>query len=105
MFNISLHCKSLPTVGVFQSCYLNVISLTNSRQGRLLEKAKIKIGGGMPAHHHGLPTEPVIKWSKACNKYLIEGLRFSMPGKWILHFYINDKDNTIKDVASFNITI
>jgi hypothetical protein len=35
----------------------------------------------MPAHAHGLPTTPQVK-SLGGGRYLIEGLKFHMPGAW-----------------------
>ena len=52
-----------------------------------VENASIKVDGGMPAHNHGLPTQPVV--SEIGNgDYLVEGLKFSMTGHWEMWFEI-----------------
>ena len=106
-FNSTLSCKSAPSQGSFQNCQLNLIF-----QGQAVTNAKINIGGGMPAHQHGLPTAPLVKWSDTDKSYKIEGLKFSMPGEWVLHFYIDEggtekskKISYKKDIISFSLTI
>lgn len=44
--------------------------------------AKIMIGGGMPAHNHGLPTQPSVTKNLGHGNYLVEGMRFHMQGDW-----------------------
>jgi len=105
LYKVQMHCESPLNTGEFQQCHLIINALNASRGTQSLEHLKILIGGGMPAHSHGLPTEPIINWSHASKTYLIKGLKFSMPGKWVLHFYIDDKENNIKDVVSFNFII
>ena len=104
-FEVQMSCESPLTTGVFQQCHLVINRLNDLQATQSLENLTIIIGGGMPAHHHGLPTEPIINWSQSSKTYPIKGLKFSMPGKWVLHFYINDKDHNIKDVATFNFNI
>lgn len=53
----------------------------------LVPNATISIGGGMPGHGHGLPTSPEVR-SNADGSYVVEGLKFSMPGQWVLVFDI-----------------
>ena len=52
-----------------------------------VENASIKVDGGMPAHNHGLPTQPVVSEIGNGN-YLVEGLKFSMTGHWEMWFEI-----------------
>jgi hypothetical protein len=49
--------------------------------GQAVHDASITVLGGMPAHAHGLPTTPRVK-SLGGGRYLIEGLKFHMPGAW-----------------------
>ncbi len=49
--------------------------------------ADIRVDGGMPAHGHGLPTQPVVREIGEGN-YLVEGLKFSMTGYWEMWFEI-----------------
>lgn len=52
-----------------------------------VEKASIKVDGGMPAHNHGLPTQPVVT-EIGNGDYLLEGIKFSMTGRWEIWFEI-----------------
>ena len=46
--------------------------------------ATLDIVGGMPEHNHGMPTQPQITEELAPGRYLLEGVRFHMPGLWRL---------------------
>jgi len=56
--------------------------------GKPLSKASITVRGGMPEHDHGLPTEPAVTGEPEPGVYLLAGLRFHMPGRWLLEFDI-----------------
>lgn len=53
-----------------------------------LTDASIRVAGGMPDHDHGLPTEPEVTGESEPGVYKLEGLRFHMPGRWLLTFDI-----------------
>ncbi len=63
-----------------------ILHITNN-EGQPVEQATISIDGGMPAHNHGLPTQPVAT-EIGGGDYLVEGLKFSMTGSWEIWFYI-----------------
>ena len=44
--------------------------------------ATLEIVGGMLEHNHGMPTQPQITEELAPGRYLLEGVRFHMPGLW-----------------------
>ena len=54
---------------------------------RPVEDASIEVDGGMPAHNHGLPTQPVVT-EIGNGDYLVKGLKFSMTGHWEMWFEI-----------------
>lgn len=60
------------------------------RDGAPVDGARITVMGGMPAHGHGLPTTPVVR-PLGDGRYLIDGLRFNMPGRWVVGFRIRTK--------------
>ena len=60
-----------------------------------VEKASISVRGGMPAHKHGLPTQPEVT-EIGNGGYLVEGLKFSMTGIWQIWFDIRTEDATDK---------
>ena len=43
---------------------------------------RITVDGGMPAHNHGLPTQPRVTQNLGEGCYKVEGLRFHMQGHW-----------------------
>ena len=44
--------------------------------------AVVAVTGGMPEHDHGLPTQPKVTEEIKPGTYLLQGVRFHMPGKW-----------------------
>lgn len=65
--------------------------------------AAIAVDGGMPDHDHGLPTRPDVSADLGEGHYRIDGLKFSMPGLWVLKFEISTLDGA--DEASFNVML
>ncbi len=92
IYQSKLECQSSLSTGSFQNCWLKLF-----REDKPVKGTEVFINGGMPAHEHGLPTSPKIIWSDEKDSYLIQGLKFSMPGKWSLNFKVNAKDNALKD--------
>ena len=58
----------------------------SAADGAPLNGAQMSVIGGMPDHDHGLPTSPVVTGEIAPGRYLLEGVRFHMPGRWLLTF-------------------
>lgn len=56
--------------------------------GAPLNGAQMSVVGGMPDHDHGLPTSPVVTREITPGRYLLEGMRFHMPGRWLLTFEV-----------------
>lgn len=75
---------------------LNIVDM----EGSAIENAIVTIDGGMPAHNHGLPTEPVAI-ELGDGDYLIEGIKFSMTGSWEMWFYI--QTDTFTDKVKFEL--
>ena len=65
--------------------------------------AKIDFVGGMPAHDHGFPTVPRVTKELGNGTYLLEGVKFNMPGWWQFVFCI--KTEQFEDVVRFNIMV
>ena len=57
-------------------------------QGDLVPNAVITVNGGMPEHQHGLPTAPRVTEVLGPGRYLLEGVKFQMPGRWVMQFRI-----------------
>ncbi|MGE3332416.1 MAG: FixH family protein [Rhodospirillaceae bacterium] len=71
--------------------------------GDPLDDIQISIGGGMPQHGHGLPSRPRITKHLGQGKHLIEGMKFNMPGWWILTLSIEGAGGA--DSATFNLAL
>lgn len=63
------------------------LELRDARDTPVAE-AQIAVDGGMPAHHHGLPTAPRVTKVLGPGRYLLEGVKFQMPGRWEMQFRI-----------------
>jgi len=59
-----------------------------SESGGVISGASITMNGGMPEHDHGLPTQAQVTEELEPGLYLMEGIRFHMPGLWELQFSI-----------------
>jgi hypothetical protein len=64
--------------------------------------ARITVLGAMPEHDHGFPTLPKVK-NLGGGRYLIEGLKFHMPGNWIVALRIKSGDVT--DSVRFELAL
>jgi len=71
--------------------------------GQALDGVSIVISGGMPAHGHGLPTNPQVTSAAGDGSYRVEGLRFQMPGEWVVNFHVTGKG--IDDSATLRFTL
>lgn len=79
-----------------------IVTVT-TRQGTGVEDASFTIGGGMPEHAHGLPTNPEVTSYLGDGRYRIEGVKFSMTGWWQLRFGIRAPAGA--DEATFNLVL
>jgi len=71
--------------------------------GQPVKDAKITVVGDMPEHGHGLPTQPEVTKMGAGGLYRVDGMKFTMPGWWIITVSIMDKG--VHDNVSFNLNI
>jgi hypothetical protein len=71
--------------------------------GQPVKDAEITVNGDMPEHGHGLPTQPKVTKNFGDGTYLVEGIKFSMPGWWTMTFTIKANDKT--DSVTFNIQL
>lgn len=62
--------------------------------GNPVRGAEIRAAGGMPAHDHGLPTEPRVTRELGNGRYLLDGMRFHMHGYWEVAFEIQAAGRT-----------
>lgn len=71
--------------------------------GTPVERATIAIDGGMPQHGHGLPTAPRVTGETGGGRYIVEGMKFNMPGWWVIKLTIDGPEGA--DTATFNLIL
>lgn len=71
--------------------------------GTPVDGASIVVDGGMPAHGHGLPTQPRVTRALGNGEYLVEGLRFNMGGWWELKLHVDAGMG--RDSITFNLDL
>lgn len=71
--------------------------------GSPVSGAVISLDGDMPEHGHGLPTKPEVTEELEGGRYLVEGMKFSMPGWWVIKF--NIKSGGREDSVTFNLLL
>lgn len=87
----------------FKKIHNWIIHIEN-KEGKPVENAKIFVFGGMPEHRHGFPTKPRVKKYLGNGDYLVEGIKFTMPGRWEMQFNIKDHNKTSKSVFQIHLT-
>jgi hypothetical protein len=71
--------------------------------GEPVTGAEISLDGDMPQHGHGLPTAPEVTQDLGNGEYVVEGVKFSMPGWWVMNFSV--KADGEADTATFNLML
>lgn len=74
------------------------------KAGQPVSGALVAVDGGMPDHRHGLPTAPRATTTTAPGGYVIEGVKFSMPGWWVLTIAVKTPDGR-SDAVTFNLVL
>lgn len=74
-----------------------------TRDGHPVDQARITIDGGMPQHGHGLPTEPEVTSDLGEGRYQVEGMKFNMPGWWVVNLAIDGPAGA--DTVTFNLIL
>ncbi len=92
-----------PEAGSFKQGELHSWVITVAKAGAPVEDARITVDGGMPQHHHGLPTAPAVTANLGGGKYRVEGVKFNMSGWWELKFAISSAAGD--DAVVFNLTL
>ena len=87
------------TMNKLHSWLLNI----KTPSGEPVTGAAITVDGGMPMHGHGLPTNPIATVGKMPGHYVIEGMKFTMPGHWVVKLNVEAGDK--KDTIEFNLML
>ena len=88
-----------PPIGRFHNW---LVTITDA-QFRPVYPAIISIGGGMPLHGHGLPTQPQITEYLGKGIYRLEGVKFNMSGAWAIQFRIATQQ--LQDTVEFDFNV
>lgn len=100
IYQSSLGCAKKLETGSFQECSFELL-----KNNQVVKNTEVFISGGMPGHNHGLPTAPEVVWSEDQQAYQIKGLKFSMPGKWVLNFKVNAVKAVDKDIITMAVIV
>ena len=79
------------------------LTVIDAASGEIVTPARVSVGGGMPMHGHGLPSQPQVTEYLGDGRYQIEGLKFNMLGKWVLEFDIVTK--SVSDTVKFELLL
>jgi len=99
-YRFFLYSKSLP---IPLRKIHNWIVKVETNQGEPVTNARLYVSGGMPLHRHGFPTKPVVQKHLGQGEYLVEGIKFSMPGDWQMRFTMQEGKQ--RERAIFKIKI
>ncbi len=100
LFKVSYSSDVMPVpVGRIISWKLKV----ETAGGSPVKNAEAVFSGKMPEHGHGLPTMPEVAEGDVPGDYVVRGLKFSMPGWWVMTLKI--KAQGMEDITTFNIMV
>lgn len=99
LFNVSYETDGHIPMNSIHSWRLQV----NNNRRMAVTGATIKVSGGMPAHGHGLPTRPIVTESDTPGVYHIDGMKFTMPGEWVVR--LNIDTGLEQDTAEFFLLV
>ena len=77
--------------------------ILSTADGTPVQNAIMSLQGGMPDHNHGLPTQPRVTGSPEPGRYLIEGIRFHMPGNWEITLSIKSEAGNDSATLEFSL--
>lgn len=97
-FEVSLEPRIDPLI--INQIHSWVVTLAD-RQGRRLTAAEITIDGGVPDVERKLPTAPRVTQALGEGRFLVEGMKFDMAGRWRLTLDI--VADGVKDRVEFDI--
>lgn len=71
--------------------------------GEPVEGASVSLNGDMPAHGHGMPTQPQVTGDLGGGDYRVEGMSFQMGGYWIIDVTVTA--NGMTDLIRFGLDL
>lgn len=98
-YQATLSCEAPPKAGTFQQCQIFFTDMKHQAAG----VDSVQLEGAMPGHGHGLPTTPVLNAQNRPGTFNIEGLKYNMPGRWLLGFQVNGELGDDQIIFDFTI--
>lgn len=80
-----------------------VLIVRDSKSNEPVTPLRVNVGGGMPLHGHGLPSQPQIGKHLGDGRYEVKGVKFNMNGVWSLAFDLDSK--SMSDKVNFELMI
>ena len=65
--------------------------------------ALVTVDGDMPAHGHGMATQPEVTADLGGGDYRVEGMEFQMRGYWVIDVTVTANDQT--DIIHFGLDL
>jgi hypothetical protein len=88
-----------PPINVVHQWVLHI----ETAEGEPVEGAIVTIDGDMPAHGHGMPTQPQVTADLGGGDYRVEGMAFQMGGYWIIDLSVTAGEQT--DLIRFGLDL
>ena len=89
-----VYWDSIPSVIPFnQQFSLSAMVHDGEDHTLMLNDRTLMVDASMPAHQHGMDTEPQVSMSEH-GTYTIDGMLFHMAGDWELEFAVSDGTTT-----------
>ena len=101
VFNVRIQCQASPIP--MSRVHQWTVHITDA-SGAPVSGAELLVDGGMPEHHHGLPTAPRATPGPMPGDYVINGMKFSMTGWWELKLAMRASDGRA-DRITFNVVL
>jgi hypothetical protein len=90
---------AVPPVNMVHQWLLHI----ETPDGRPVAGATITVGGDMPAHGHGMPTQPEVTADLGGGDYRVEGMAFQMGGYWVIDVTVTAGGET--DLIRFGLEL
>ncbi len=78
LYRVEIEARTEPIVGKLHEWTVSV----SDAQGNPVIPQRLAFYGGMPAHGHGMSSEPQVTRQLSPGQFLVEGVSFNMHGRW-----------------------
>ncbi|MFD2647359.1 auxin-binding protein [Devosia albogilva] len=78
-----------------------LVEVTEPQGGQI--DVEVRFAGEMPGHGHGLSAAAEVTYDEVAERHIVEGVRFSMAGNWLLRVDITGPAGD--DMAIFGLNL